>query len=118
MDATQTSVLIGSVSAAVGGLLTLATTKGIDAWLKYKADARTDEIREEAKEETDLRFIIGRQDAEIAALRIELREIHLQHNNCEKKHTALETEFKVRMEFMAKRVDKVEADVKEQKGEA
>jgi hypothetical protein len=120
MDITQTSVLIGSVSAAIGGILTLAATKGIDAYLKYKADARTDEIREEAKEETDLRFIIGRQDAELTSLRTELKEkdklhrdemnsLHKLHNECEKKHTALEVEFRVRMELMTKQVDKIEA---------
>lgn len=111
MDPNSFSVIVGVISAAVSGLLTLLVTKGIDGWLKLRADARTDIVREETKEDVDLRYIIERQDKEIASLRTELREIHLQHNDCERKHESL----RVRLEFMEGRMTKVEKDVEEHK---
>lgn len=126
MDATQTSVLIGAVSAAVGGLLTLATTKGIDAWLRIREDRRKDatledqrEDAEDEKEDKTLRYIIGIQQGDLASLRTEIKEkearfrdeltaVYNKHNDCEKRQAALETELRVRMESMDHRMVKVE----------
>jgi septal ring factor EnvC (AmiA/AmiB activator) len=103
MSSTEWSVIIGTISAAFASGFTLAATKGIEAWLKYRADQRIDkevqmhkEEAEQQKEDNTLRFLIGRQDARIEALEKELRELHSQHNDCEKKHEAL----KVRLEIL------------------
>jgi hypothetical protein len=100
MDNGTFATVVGVVCAAVGSLLTLISTKGVDGWLKLRADARQDEVREEAQEDTNLRFIITRQDAEIVHLRAEMRELYLQHNDCERKYAAL----LVRVEMLEKKV--------------
>jgi hypothetical protein len=41
-DVTSIAAATGAISAAVGGLLTFAATKGVDAYLKYKSDRRID----------------------------------------------------------------------------
>jgi septal ring factor EnvC (AmiA/AmiB activator) len=102
---------IGVISAAAASLLTLATTKGVDAWLKIRADRRQDEVREETAEDANLKFVIGRQDARIDKLETELREVHLQHNDCEKKFAALSA----RMDRTERDVKAVEKEVKDQK---
>lgn len=119
MDANSFATVVGVLSAAGGALLAWIGKGGVDAWLKLRADHREDvkledqkEQREETKQDNDLRFIIGRQDGELASLRNELKEVHLQHNDCEKKHAALATELRVRMELMNARVDHVETDMK------
>jgi hypothetical protein len=122
MDSTQIATTVGVISAAAGGILTWASTQGINAWLKYRADRRVDEVREDEQEDSTLRFIIGRQDGEISSMRAELKEmqvshraelkaIHDQHNDCEKRHAELSTELRIRMEMMDSRMVKVEQHV-------
>ncbi len=129
MDSTQFATVVGVISAAVGGILTWASTQGINALLKYRADHREDKKlqaeQNEAhhdKEENTLRFIIGRQDGEMTSLRSEIKEmqfahreelrsIHHAHNECEKRHAELATELRIRMETMASRVEAVEQHV-------
>lgn len=91
----------------ITGILTLAFTKGIDAYRGYLAELRLDkaQLSEEEtkicdKEENTLRWLLGRQDATIERLQKELHELHLQHNDCEKKHEAL----RVRLELLEQRV--------------
>jgi predicted nucleic acid-binding Zn-ribbon protein len=98
---------ISVITAGLGAIFGIACTKGIDAYLKYRADKREDvklldvrEDQERDKEDNTLRFIIGRQDARIEKLENELREIHGQHNECEKKYAALSA-----------RLDRTERDV-------
>lgn len=100
MDNTTFATVVGVGSAAISGILTLLTTRGVDAWLKIRADARQDEVREETQADTNLRFIITRQDADIVQLRSELRELYTQHNDCERKYAAL----LVRIEMLEKKV--------------
>jgi hypothetical protein len=134
MDSTQFAAVVGTIGAAIGGVLTWASTQGINALLKYRADKREDERlqvqREDAhedKEENTLRFIIGRQDGELTSLRSEIKEmqfahreelrvIHNAHNECEKRHAELATELRLRMELMNSRVEVVERDVKSELG--
>lgn len=91
MDATQAGILIASVSAAVSGVLTLVVTKGIDGWLKLRADKRIDDTREEQSANEVLMFTIQRQDHRIEKLENELRAVYEQHNECERKYAALST---------------------------
>jgi hypothetical protein len=126
MDATQMGVLIGSVCGAIGALGGGICTWGVAAYLKVKADKREDirlqdqrDDADETKEDGTLRYIIGRQDGEIAALKAkveqmqashtaELKNVHELHNACELRYTALDTEMKVRLELMGERVRKME----------
>lgn len=101
MDATQTSVLIGAAGATTGTLLGIVCTKGVDAWLKLRKDTRDEKTTDAAAEDNTLRFIIGRQDARIERLETELKDVHTQHADCEKKHESL----KVRLEVLGQRVD-------------
>ncbi len=123
MDATQIGVVIGAVSGAIGAIGGGVCTWGIGAYLKLRADRREDiklhdarEDAEDEKEDNTLRFIIGRQDGELSALRAEMKEmqvnhraeltaLHNQHNECETKHAKLETELRMLKESLQREVN-------------
>lgn len=125
-DTTTVTAIIGAGTTALAGLLGWFSKQGVDAWLKLRADKREDakleDAREDAlneKEENTLRYIIGEQAGELRSVRaevkemqnthrLELRALHEAHNNCEKRQAQLETELRVRMEFVNKRVTDVE----------
>lgn len=129
MDTTTATAIaiIGALSTALAGIGGWFSKQGVDAWLKLRADkredARLEDAREDvvaAKEENTLRYIIGIQEGDLRSLRAEikemqvlhrqeLRELHIAHNDCEKRQAQLEAELKVRMEFMNTRVTQVEA---------
>jgi hypothetical protein len=126
MDSTTVGI-IGALATALAGLGGWFSKQGVDAWLKLRADKREDVKLEDAredvlqdKEDKTLRYIIGIQQGELTSLRAEVKEmqgnhraelktLHDQHNDCEKRHAELATELRVRMEFMSARVGKVEA---------
>lgn len=89
MDANSYLVLVGVISAAVSGFVTVIATKGIDGWIKLRADKRIDETREEKSANEVLMFTITRQDSRIEKLENELRAVHSDHNDCERKYAAL-----------------------------
>jgi hypothetical protein len=91
MDATQTGIIIASVGTVAGTLIGIVATKGVDAWIKLRADKRIDDTREEKSANEVLMFTITRQDTRIAKLEDELRAVHLAHNDCERKYAALAT---------------------------
>ncbi len=91
MDATQTGILIAAVSSGITAVVAVLATKGIDGWLKLRADSRIDTTREEKSANEVLMFTIQRQDARIEKLENELRSVHDQHNDCERKYAALST---------------------------
>lgn len=129
MDTTQLVALVGAVSGAIGAIGGGICTWGVSAYLKIRADRREDvrleeqrEDVEDEKEEKTLRYIIGIQQGELTSLRTELKEmaanhreelrlLHNEHNDCEKRHAELKTELKVRMEMMDMRMGKVEQHV-------
>ena len=126
MDSTTVGI-VGAICTAVAGAAGWFTKQGVDAWLKLRADKRIDEEIEdkreehdEEKEDTTLRYIIGHQAGELVGLRAEVKEmreshraelnsVHDAHNECEKRFAKMETEFRVRMETMRDRFDKIEA---------
>jgi alpha-beta hydrolase superfamily lysophospholipase len=89
MDATTISVIIGTVCAAIGGLIGVLSTKGVSGWIKLREDKRIDQVREEKSANEVLMFTISRQDARIEKLESELRAVYDKHNDCERKYAAL-----------------------------
>ncbi len=102
MTTGEIATLVGVVSGVGGSLLTFLATKGVDAWLKLRADQRIDVVREEEAEEVDLKFIITRQDTVIGNMSAEMRELRKEHIECERKHA----ELKARLEMLENRVTK------------
>ena len=60
MDATQTGILIATISSGITAVVAVLATKGIDGWIKLRADKRIDETREEKSANEVLMFTITR----------------------------------------------------------
>ena len=94
---TEVSTLVGIVSAALGGLLTFLSTKGVDAFLKVRADARKDRDAKRSEEvEADSRLeavnsaMIADLKYQVKEILKELKDVQAQHLECEKNHSRLD----------------------------
>jgi hypothetical protein len=127
MDWTTISVIIGTITTAAAGAAGWFGREGVAAWIKVRETNRVDEEiahkredQEEEKEDNTLRYIIGRLEGELASLRIENKEmreshrtelgaVYTAHNECERRFAKLDTEFRLRMEYLGARCDRIEA---------
>lgn len=100
MTPTEQTAWLVAITGGLSTFFTLICTKGIDAFLKWRADKRIDEVREEEGEDIDLKFIINRQDTVINAMNEEMKELRREHIDCERKHA----ELKARLEMLETRV--------------
>lgn len=87
---TEIATLVGILSAAITGLLTFVTTKGVDAWLKVREDSRKDIAYEDKKMEEANRVLITRLEAQVANIETELKSVRSEHMDCVRNHAKLE----------------------------
>jgi chromosome segregation ATPase len=94
-----TSVVV-AVTAAITGLATFLTTRGLDAWLKVKADARIDKELEDKQMDEANTLLINEAKAQINELKgqvstilLELKEVRLQHHECSVQYAEMRGEM-------------------------
>ena len=87
---TEIATLVGILSAAITGLLTFITTKGVDAVLKVREDSRKDIAYEDKKMEEANRVLIKRLEGQVANIETELKSVRAEHMECIRNHAKLE----------------------------
>jgi hypothetical protein len=93
MEGISNTTIVAStlaIATPLTAILTLLLTRGVDALLKLRKDAREGDAEESVREESEYKFLIAELKAVVTSLQSELKEIHAEHLHCVKNTGILE----------------------------
>ena len=105
--ATEVGALAVTVGGIIGGLLTFVATKGVEAWIKIKEDARKDvivraEAAEIAEREDEMheatKELINVLKSRMDAYEVEIKSLRNEHLDCAKVQARLEGRLEAAMD--------------------
>lgn len=90
MDAVQAAALSAAVTTPIASLLTLAATKGVDAYVKVRKTQTDESHYEDQRIDENWRLLVGKQEGRLEKLEADLEYSREQHLECIKNQGRLE----------------------------
>lgn len=86
---TEIATLTAAISTPIAAFLTWLSTKGVDAYLKVKADARKDVEAEDKHMEDANTRLIAKLESQVESILTELKEVRSEHIECVKNYAEI-----------------------------
>ncbi len=90
MTPTEYATVASAITAGITAVLTLVSTKGIDAFIKYRKQRNSEQVADETQQTDLMKVLIGKLEARVELLEARNEKLANTHLECERNHARLE----------------------------